>query len=82
MELPTKLNVAAEEWPKVGESVRVHVPGRKDPLRAHVTGVIANQGRPPALNLLLELSDKSTTTLTALEHVSRRDPFGGWEAGA
>lgn len=80
--MDTKTKSAEHEGPKVGDLVRVHVPNRKDPLRAHVTGVIRNAARPPALNLLLELPDKTTTTLTAVEHVSRRDPFGGWETGA
>lgn len=81
METKSAASKAAEvPAPKVGDLVRVHVPGRKDPLRAHVTAVFLNTARPPALSLLLELPDKSTTTLTAVEHVSRREPFGGWEA--
>lgn len=80
--MDTKTKSTEVQGPKVGELVRVHLPGRTEPLRAHVTGVIANAARPPALNLLLELPDKTTTTLTAVEHVSRREPFGGWEVHA
>ena len=65
--------------PDVGQAVLVHLPNREKPLRAIVTGIIPNTLRPAALNLLLELPDKTTTTLTAVEHVSRREPFAGWE---
>lgn len=80
MDVKLKSALPAEfQAPDVGQAVLVHVANREKPLRAIVTGIISNAQRPAALNLQLELADKTTTTLTAVEHVSRREPFAGWE---